>query len=64
MASTKQDRQSAVKKALANGALEGSQPDPEFRKLLDQYVDGEVTGEQAIELVKAKFKQNKPGTDS
>lgn len=64
MASTKQDRERAVKQSLASSALEGLQPDPQFRELLDQYVAGDVTVDQALEKTRAKFRQGNHGNKS
>ncbi len=59
MDSSELDRAKAVKRALANGALEGMQADPEFRMLLDRYIAGQLTLEQALEITRARFT---PGT--
>jgi hypothetical protein len=55
MIKTKEDREKSVKKALANGALEGMKPSPEFRALLDRYIAGEISLDDAIEYTKAQF---------
>lgn len=54
MPTTRQDRKKAVKQALANFALEGLKPDPEFLDLLARYVAGEISLETALEYTKAK----------
>jgi len=56
MDTTRQDREKQVKQALANGALEGMKPNPQFRALLDRYIDGEISLDDAIEYAKAQFK--------
>ena len=63
MDTTRQDREKQVKQALANGALEGLKPNPQFRALLDRYVDGEISLDDAIEYTKAQFQQ-KQNTES
>lgn len=57
MDTTRQDREKQVKQALANGALEGLKPNPQFRALLDRYVAGEISLDDAIEYTKAQFQQ-------
>jgi phage shock protein A len=57
MDTTRQDRDKQVKQALANGALEGLKPNPQFRALLDRYVAGEISLDDAIEYTKAQFQQ-------
>lgn len=54
---SKEDRQKAVKQALANGALEGMKPNPQFTALLDQYIAGEISLDDAIEYTKAQYQQ-------
>lgn len=56
MDTTRQDREKQVKQTLANGALEGMKPNPQFRALLDRYIDGEISLDDAIEYAKAQFK--------
>jgi hypothetical protein len=63
MDNTRQDREKQVKQTLANGALEGMKPNPQFRALLDRYIDGEISLDDAIEYTKAQFK-NKPNSES
>jgi hypothetical protein len=63
MDTTRQDRDKQVKQALANGALEGLKPNPQFRALLDRYVAGEISLDDAIEYTKAQFQQ-KQNTES
>lgn len=63
MAFTKQDREKAVKRSLASSALEGLRPDPEFSKLLEQYIAGELTADQAREVIRAKFRQGNAVTN-
>lgn len=57
MITTRQDREKAVKQALANGALEGLAPTPQHLALLDRYIAGEMSIEDAIEYAKAQFQQ-------
>ena len=64
MDSTREARQRAVKQALANSALSGMQPDQAFRALLDRYIEGDITLEEAIEHVKAQYGQNPAGSAS
>ena len=54
---TKEDREKSVKQALANGALEGMKPNPHFRALLDRYIAGEISLDDAIEDTKAHYQQ-------
>jgi hypothetical protein len=54
---SKKDREKAVKRALANGALEGLKPDPQFAALLDRYIAGEISLDDAIEYTKAQYQQ-------
>jgi phage shock protein A len=58
MTSNRQDREKAVKKALANGALEGLKPGPQFKDLLDRYIAGEISLDDAIEYTKAQYQQS------
>ena len=55
MITTRQDREKAVKRALANSALEGLAPDPQFTALLDRYIAGEISLESALEYTKAQY---------
>ena len=55
---TKEDREKQVKQALANGALEGMHPNPHFRALLDRYIAGEISLDDAIEITKAHYQQS------
>ncbi len=64
LALTKQDREMAVNRALANAALEGLQPDEEFSALLDRYIAGDMTMENAIEQIKAQYRQTPTGSES
>lgn len=64
MATTKQDREKAVKRTLANSALEGLQPDPEFRALLDRYIAGEISLESALERTRSQHQQGAAGKAS
>jgi hypothetical protein len=57
MTTTREDRKKAVKRVLANSALEGLEPSPEFLDLLTQYVAGEISLESALEYTKAKYPQ-------
>lgn len=57
MVTTRQDREKAVKRALANASLEGWQHDSEFIALLDRYIAGEISLESAIEYTKAQYQQ-------
>jgi hypothetical protein len=54
---SKKDREKAVKRALANGALEGFKPNPQFKALLDRYIAGEISLHDAIEYTKAQYQQ-------
>ena len=58
MTPNRQDREKAVKQALANGALEGLKPSPKFKDLLDQYIAGEISLDDAIEYTKAQYKKS------
>ena len=58
MIKTREDREKAVKKALANGALEGLKPDPQFKALLNRYIAGEISLDDAIEYTKARYEQS------
>jgi hypothetical protein len=64
MAFTKKDREKAVQRTLANSALEGLKPSVEFRALLDQYVAGEITLDEALEYTRKKYQQNPDKTAS
>jgi hypothetical protein len=55
MVKTREDREKAVNRTLANSALEGVKPSPEFRALLDRYIAGEISLDDAIEYAKAQF---------
>lgn len=55
MVTTRQDRKKAVKQALANSALEGLEPDPEFLDLLARYIAGEISLESVLEYTKAQY---------
>jgi hypothetical protein len=57
MTTTKRDREKAVKQALANGALEGLAPTPQHLALLDRYIAGEMSIEEAIDYNKVRFQQ-------
>lgn len=54
---TKRDREKAVKRALANSALEGLEPNAQFIFLLGQYIAGEISLENALEYTKAQYQQ-------
>lgn len=58
MTPNRQDREKAVKQALANGALEGLKPGPQFKDLLDRYIAGEISLDDAIEYTKAQYQQS------
>jgi hypothetical protein len=58
MTPNRQDREKAVKKALANGALEGLKPSRQFKNLLDLYIAGEISLDDAIEYTKAQHQQS------
>lgn len=64
LAFTKQDREKAVKRALANAALEGLQPDEDFSALLDRYIAGTMNVESAIEQIKAQYRPTPTGSES
>lgn len=55
--SNTQDREKAVKKALANSALESLKPSPKFRNLLDRYIAGEISLDDAIEYTQTWYQQ-------
>jgi hypothetical protein len=57
MTANRQDREKAVKRALANSALEGLEPNPQFIALLDRYITGEISLENALEYTKAQYQQ-------
>jgi hypothetical protein len=54
MITTSQDREKAVKQALANGALEGLAPTPQFLALLDRYIAGEISIKDAIDYASTR----------
>jgi hypothetical protein len=54
MTTTRQDREKAVKRTLANSALEGLQPNPRLVALLNCYIAGEISLESAIEYTEAQ----------
>jgi len=58
MNTSRQDREDAVKRALANSALEGLAPNPQFTALLDRYIAGEISLESALEYTKARYEQS------
>lgn len=62
MTPNKQDREKTVKQALANGALEGLKPGPQFKALLDRYIAGEISLSYAIEHTKAQYQQSPNAT--
>lgn len=47
---TRQDRQRAVKQTLSSWAIEGFAPDEQYLRLLDRYIDGELTLAQVRSL--------------
>jgi hypothetical protein len=57
MTTNRQDREKAVKRTLANSALEGLKPNPQFIALLDRYIAGEISLESALEYTKAQYQQ-------
>jgi hypothetical protein len=57
MATTRQDGEMAVKRTLANSALEGLKPNPRFIALLDRYIAGEISLESALEITKAQYQK-------
>lgn len=57
MITTRQDREKAVKRTLANSALEGLKPNPQFIALLDRYVAGEISLESALEITRAQYQR-------
>ena len=57
MATTRQDREKAVKRTLANSALEKLKPNPEFTALLGRYIAGQISLESALEITRAQYKQ-------
>ena len=62
MDATREVRERAVKRMLANSALAGLQPGEDFRALLDRYIEGEITLEDAIEHVHAQYRQKPNGS--
>jgi hypothetical protein len=58
MIKAREDREKAVKQGLANGALERLKPGPQFRALLNRYIAGEVSLDDAIEYAKAPYQQS------
>lgn len=54
----RQDREKAVKQALANGALEKLNPSPHFTDLLNRYISGEISVNYSIEYVKVQRQQS------
>lgn len=63
MTPNRQDREKAVKQALANGALEGLKPGPQFKDLLDRYIAGEISLGDAIEYTKNQYQQSPDTTE-
>jgi hypothetical protein len=55
MTPNRQDREKSVKQALANSALEGFKLDPKFADLLNRYVAGEISLDDAIEYTMAQY---------
>jgi hypothetical protein len=55
MTITRQDREKAVKRTLANSALEGLRPNPQFIALLGRYIAGEISLANALEYTKAQY---------
>jgi hypothetical protein len=55
MIRAREDREKAVKHAVANGALESLKPGPHFRALLNRYIGGEISLDDAIEYTKAQL---------
>jgi hypothetical protein len=58
MIKTREDREKAVKRVLANGALEGLKPGPQFRNLLNRYIAGEISLDDAIEHTEGQHQQS------
>ena len=58
MSATRQDREKAVKRALANSALEGLKPDSEFTALLNRYIDGEISLDSALEYTRTQYNRH------
>lgn len=63
MIPNREDREKAVKQALANGALEGLKPSPQFKDLLDLYIAGEISLAYAIEYTKNQYQQSLDTTE-
>ena len=57
MAITRQDREMAVKRTLADSELEGLKPNPRFSALLDRYIAGEISLKSALEITSAQYQQ-------
>jgi len=54
---SRQDSEKAVKRTLANFALEGLKPNPQFIALLDRYISGEISLESALEITRAQYQR-------
>lgn len=57
MATNRQEREKAVQRTLANSALEGLHPNPQFVTLLERYIAGEISLENALEHTKNQYQQ-------
>jgi hypothetical protein len=57
MITSRQDREKAVKRTLANSALEGLKPNSQFIALLDRYIAGEISLESALEITRAQYQR-------
>lgn len=60
MSTMKQDRQRAVKQTLASWAIEGFKPDIEYCKLLEHYINGEITLAQISERIDVAYGVPRP----
>lgn len=52
---TAEQRKTAVEQAIANQCLEGSEISPETHKVMDDYVAGKMTAEEAAEQVYSRY---------
>ncbi|MBI1889424.1 MAG: antitoxin VbhA family protein [Burkholderiales bacterium] len=52
---SEEDRKKFVEQTLASAALEGFEPEPDFRTLLDRYIKGELTIAEVREVTDQVF---------
>jgi len=55
MPTDREKRADAVRDAIASARIEGQEPSPETLMLLERFVDGEITIEQAIAETKKRY---------